>query len=325
MIPNIQFFSTCTKPGTVTHMSSGSKDDIVNLKIACFGEDVIRGSRTVLYCETQNKPKAPVCNLREGTCENVALDLRFAGATSVSFSLGGNNPSPIFLSGFIEPLIETVGFSDEEELEEEAALPAGSKRSAPEPSVEDEPPKKKVKDTPKEKDEEEEKKQEEVSPEKTEKKSEAEPVVPCETPAKKEAKTTPTEEKPKEKKKSTPNKKKNKKRKKFTFHDNGVGIRTLKKGSDPAAKKGDTVRVRYIGQLENGEIFDKNLGEGFVVKLGGGEVIKGWETGLTGVRANEKRKLIIPADLAYGEEGDENIPPNSELWFTVECLEVLRK
>lgn len=306
MIPNIQFFSTCTKPGTVTHMSSGSKDDIVNLKIACFGEDVKQGSRTVLYCETQNKPKAPVCSLREGTCENVALDLRFAGATSVSFSLGGNNPSPIFLSGFIEPLIETVGFSDEEELEEEAALPAGSKRSAPEPSVEDEPPKKKVKDTPKEKDEEEEKKQEEVSPEKSEK-------------------ATPKEEKPKEKKKSTPNKKKNKKRKKFTFHDNGVGIRTLKKGSDPAAKKGDTVRVRYIGQLENGEIFDKNLGEGFVVTLGGGEVIKGWETGLTGVKANEKRKLIIPADLAYGEEGDENIPPNSELWFTVECLEVLRK
>jgi len=214
-------------------------------------------------------------------------------------------------------LIETVGLSDTEELGETVPVPTGTKRSAPEPSEEDLPPKKKVKDTPKEQEKEEEEEEEEKKQEEEKKEEEASksentadavnsvPEATEKTKAPKEEKATPKEEKPAEKKKSTPNKKKNKKRKKFTFQDNGVGTRTLKAGSGAAAKDGDSVRVRYIGQLENGEIFDKNLGEGFLVTLGAGDVIKGWEVGLEGIKVDEKRKLIIPADLAYGEQGDE--------------------
>lgn len=165
-IPSVQFWSTCVKTGVVTHMSTGAQDDVLNLRMACLGEATpADGSRTVLFCAAQGKPKAPVCILREGSCENQALDLKFPGSTKISFSLGGTNPSPVYLSGFIEPLIDMSTFQDDEPssvMEEvepskpvaEEQTQVGSKRAAPTASEQDTPPKKKKKEEPKEQEEE---------------------------------------------------------------------------------------------------------------------------------------------------------------------------
>src|SRR5262249_43086837 len=68
------------------------------------------------------------------------------------------------------------------------------------------------------------------------------------------------------------------------------------------AKKGDTVEVHYTGWLKNGTKFDssKDRDEAFSFKLGAGRVIKGWDEGVQGMKVGGKRKLIIPASLAYG-------------------------
>jgi len=332
-VPSVQFWSACVKTGAVTHMSTGAGDDVLNLRMACLGEAPADGSRTVLFCAAENKPKAPICILREGSCENQAMELKFPGSTKISFSLGGTNPSPVHLSGFIEPLIEMSFGDDEPNTATESSKPAaeivmeeqiqvGSKRAAPKASEQDEPPKKKMKEQPKEQ-EEEKKVEEDAVVVESANISQQPPAEKLETVKKsveegsqKSQMSTPGSQKKKKGKKQ-------KKRKKFTFN-NGLGVRVTKQGKGPAAGKGDTVRVRYIGQLEDDTIFDKNLGEGLVIQLGKGDVIKGLDLGLQGIKAHEKRKMIIPSKLAYGEEGDEKIPANAELWFTLECLELIK-
>ena len=79
------------------------------------------------------------------------------------------------------------------------------------------------------------------------------------------------------------------------------------------------------GKLLNGEVFDSSLdrGEPLSFTLGTGQVIKGWDQGLIGICEGEKRKLIIPAELAYGSKGaGAKIPPNSPLIFEVECVKI---
>jgi len=100
---------------------------------------------------------------------------------------------------------------------------------------------------------------------------------------------------------------------------------TLKEGTGIEAKNGDTVTVNYIGTLENGKKFDSSLDGGvpFSFTLGAGQVIKGWDLGVLGMKVGEKRKLTIPADLAYGSDGIGNIiPPNATLIFEVDLLEI---
>lgn len=102
-------------------------------------------------------------------------------------------------------------------------------------------------------------------------------------------------------------------------------IVTLKEGAPEAAmaQKGSVVEVHYRGYLDDGKEFDSsyNRDEPFVFELGTGKVIKGWDQGIDGMRVGEKRKLIIPANLAYGKRGlGQIIPPNSTLTFEVELL-----
>lgn len=96
-------------------------------------------------------------------------------------------------------------------------------------------------------------------------------------------------------------------------------------GTGETARTGDTVAVHYTGKLKNGRVFDSShdRGDPFVFVLGAGQVIKGWDEGIPGMKEGGKRKLVIPAELAYGERSpDRSIPPNSELHFDVELLKV---
>ncbi|KIW80311.1 hypothetical protein Z517_06926 [Fonsecaea pedrosoi CBS 271.37] len=103
----------------------------------------------------------------------------------------------------------------------------------------------------------------------------------------------------------------------------GVTIDDRKLGSGPAAKKGARLEMRYIGKLDNGKVFDSNKsGKPFSFKLGAGEVIKGWDIGLQGIQVGGERRLIIPANLAYGNKALPGIPKNSKLTFDIKCLAV---
>jgi FKBP-type peptidyl-prolyl cis-trans isomerase FkpA len=99
-------------------------------------------------------------------------------------------------------------------------------------------------------------------------------------------------------------------------------------GKGPEAKDGDTVKVHYVGTLPDGKKFDssRKRNEPFQFKIGQGNVIKGWDQGVPGMKVGEKRKLTIPPSLGYGARGvPGTIPPNSPLIFEVELVEVVGK
>lgn len=96
----------------------------------------------------------------------------------------------------------------------------------------------------------------------------------------------------------------------------GITIEDKTVGSGPAAKAGSKLKMRYVGKLLNGKQFDANTsGKPFSFVLGKGQVIKGWDVGLMGIQAGGERKLVIPAESAYGKKGVPGIPGNSTLVF----------
>jgi FKBP-type peptidyl-prolyl cis-trans isomerase FkpA len=95
-------------------------------------------------------------------------------------------------------------------------------------------------------------------------------------------------------------------------------------GKGKTAKPGDKVRVHYTGTLMSGKEFDSSRERGpFDFTLGKGEVIKGWDEGVVGMKVGGKRRLVIPEALGYGEAGNPpTIPPKAGLKFEVELLEI---
>ncbi|KAL8924895.1 MAG: hypothetical protein Q9208_003778 [Pyrenodesmia sp. 3 TL-2023] len=101
----------------------------------------------------------------------------------------------------------------------------------------------------------------------------------------------------------------------------GVKIDDKKLGKGPACKKGNKVQMRYIGKLTDGKVFDANKsGAPFTFTLGAGEVIKGWDIGVTGMSVGGERRIEVPANLAYGSKSLPGIPANSTLKFDVKLL-----
>jgi FKBP-type peptidyl-prolyl cis-trans isomerase len=98
-------------------------------------------------------------------------------------------------------------------------------------------------------------------------------------------------------------------------------------GTGATAVAGKPVKVHYTGWLTNGKKFDSSVdrGQPFVFPLGGGQVIKGWDEGVAGMKVGGKRQLRIPPELGYGARGAGGaIPPNATLIFDVELLEVTK-
>jgi FKBP-type peptidyl-prolyl cis-trans isomerase len=96
-------------------------------------------------------------------------------------------------------------------------------------------------------------------------------------------------------------------------------------GTGAEAKAGSTVFVHYTGTLKDGTKFDssRDRGEPLPFQLGAGNVIKGWDQGIEGMKVGGKRKLTIPPDQAYGERSPSpKIPPNSTLLFETELMDV---
>lgn len=106
-------------------------------------------------------------------------------------------------------------------------------------------------------------------------------------------------------------------------------IKVIKEGvGDLTTKNGNILSMNYTGRLLSGKVFDSNIDsafghqEPFVFQIGAGQVIRGWDEGLLGMKKGEKRMLTIPSDMAYGSRGaGSSIPPNAALIFEVELLD----
>jgi FKBP-type peptidyl-prolyl cis-trans isomerase len=116
----------------------------------------------------------------------------------------------------------------------------------------------------------------------------------------------------------------------ITYPD-GLKVVDLKVGTGVTAQNGNNAEVQYTGWLQsNCQQFDSSRSPGrtsFTVQIGQGQVIAGWDEGLLGMKVGGKRKLIIPSDLAYGPQGQQDqttgatiIPPNATLIFEIELI-----
>jgi peptidylprolyl isomerase len=105
-----------------------------------------------------------------------------------------------------------------------------------------------------------------------------------------------------------------------------LAIRDIVTGTGVAAQPGDSVAVHYVGvSYSNGKQFDASWdrGQPFTFRLGAGMVIPGWDQGIVGMKVNGRRELIIPPDLAYGQQGQPpSIGPNETLVFVIDLLRV---
>ncbi|ESQ97550.1 FKBP-type peptidyl-prolyl cis-trans isomerase [Stutzerimonas kunmingensis] len=105
-------------------------------------------------------------------------------------------------------------------------------------------------------------------------------------------------------------------------------VEDIQLGDGKAVVKGALITTQYRGTLSDGTVFDSSYerGKPFQCVIGTGRVIKGWDIGLMGMRVGGKRRLFVPAQLGYGErQVGAHIPPNSDLHFEIELLEVLTR
>jgi len=111
-------------------------------------------------------------------------------------------------------------------------------------------------------------------------------------------------------------------------------IEDVKEGTGQGAKDGDTISLLYRGTFANGTEFDGNMDDKgkprtekdvFSIVLGAQQVIKGWDEGLVGIKEGGERKLSIPAAKGYGAQASERVPANSDLYFTVKCLDIIHR
>lgn len=105
---------------------------------------------------------------------------------------------------------------------------------------------------------------------------------------------------------------------------NSLVVDDITVGTGAAVKDGDKVTVNYIGTLQNGQQFDNSYTKGtpFSFTVGAGEVIKGWDEGIVGMKVGGQRILVVPSDLAYGNAANGPIPANATLVFAIELEKI---
>jgi FKBP-type peptidyl-prolyl cis-trans isomerase FkpA len=107
----------------------------------------------------------------------------------------------------------------------------------------------------------------------------------------------------------------------MTRSPEGIYYRVLEEGTGAGAADGQRATVHYTGWLMNGEQFDSSRGgRPFYFTIGRGDVIRGWDIGLVGMKVGERRQMVVPPELGYGEADTGVIPPNSPLVFTIELI-----
>jgi FKBP-type peptidyl-prolyl cis-trans isomerase FkpA len=108
----------------------------------------------------------------------------------------------------------------------------------------------------------------------------------------------------------------------MTRSDSGLYTQDLEPGTGEVATSGRTLIVHYSGWLPDGTLFDtsRDNSRAFSFVLGAGNVIKGWDEGLAGMKVGGQRRLVLPSHLGYGKAGNGSIPPDSVLIFDVELL-----
>lgn len=110
------------------------------------------------------------------------------------------------------------------------------------------------------------------------------------------------------------------------FTPGGLIIEDLVVGRGALAESGNDIVVHYVGRILDGKQFDssRNRKDPLDFSLGAGDVIKGLDQGVQGMRVGGRRKLTVPAELAYGDQGCGGvIPPHATLVFDVELLEIV--
>ena len=109
-----------------------------------------------------------------------------------------------------------------------------------------------------------------------------------------------------------------------SYNIQGVKVQVENQGSGDQAEEGSVVTVHYVGTLANGTKFDSSYDRNAPITftLGSGQVIKGFDLGVVGMKVGEKRKITIPPDLAYGSIDLAAIPANSTIIYEVELLSI---
>jgi len=299
-------------------------DDNLNVTAAVLAATASHGGRNSVQAEVDGNVFT-IANLKIESKEQKSLDLFFEQGETVTFFITGSDP--VHLSGYYQPQEMPFDMDDEEGMDEEELqrqLALGMNDESFDDSEEEEAPKpaekknqkqqQPAKGTPNAKNNNNQKAKAEASPApQGKRKGEAN------TPNAKKGKSTP--ESPTATSTSAPGTPTADKSLSKQM-PNGLRITDITIGSGDPVKNGAFVRVKYVGRLENGKKFDScEKASGFRFRLGVGEVIKGWDHGVKGMRVGGKRTLVIPAALGYGSRGaPPDIPPNATLHFDVECV-----
>ncbi|TIA88202.1 hypothetical protein E3P99_02712 [Wallemia hederae] len=269
-----------------------------------------------------------LCSLIPGQVEQVSVNLTLTANDLVSLSVTGNNEVHL-LGNLVSP---NLPYPQDEDSEDESDLDEDEMRAlyGQDVSMDDEDD---------EDDEEDGPKIEELPDEPIAKPSKKRPAEEAPAkPSKKEKKEAAVAEKKEEPKKAEKKQEKQEKQedKRVTL-PNGVSYKDAKVGDGPVAKSGKRVGMRYIGRvLKDGKpqkkVFDQNTsGKPFSFRVGTGEVISGWDTGVLGavngkggqpMRVGGERVLFIPAKQAYGNQSIPGIGKNADLHFEVKLVEV---
>ncbi|EIM20304.1 hypothetical protein WALSEDRAFT_60996 [Wallemia mellicola CBS 633.66] len=269
--------------------------------------------------------EAVLCSLIPGQVEQVSVDLTLTANDLVSISVTGNNEVHL-LGNIVTPNLPYPEDNESDE-EDESDMDEDEMRAlyGPDMDLDDE----------EESDEEDGPKIEELPDQpiaKPSKKRAAEEEAPAK-PSKKDKKETAAAAAKKEEPKKAEKKPEPKKDTRVTLQ-NGVSYVDGKVGDGPVAKSGKRVGMRYIGRvLKNGQpikkVFDQNVsGKPFSFRVGTGEVIGGWDSGVLGLKGGQpmrvggERTLYIPAKQAYGNQSLPGIGKNADLYFEIKLVEV---